>query len=194
MFTRRSVASLALALLAPLLSSCSSDAPGDSGPPGAPTAEKQIELDLEAELRKRWQRPEIKNYMMLSVSFIGDKMPRTIAQLMRETQEIVSKHVTYLEASGSSDQNLLEAHRELVKFSRQTAELYELMNSQPLSSVRDKREGLEIDDPIVHSEYNRRVDEVNAANDRLDRAIKALTPEQKLSFRRMAVATLVEVK
>jgi len=195
-FKRRSVASLALALLTPLLSGCSSDQPpGESGAPGGvPSAEKQIETELEGELRRRWQRPELRSYLMLTNSFIGGTMPRTIAGLLRETRELVSKHVSHLETSGSTDQNLLQAHKALETFAKQTAELYELMAAQPLNAVRDMREGLVIDDPGVHAEYNRRVDDVNASIDRLDNAIKALTPEQKMSFRRMAVATVLEAK
>ena len=195
MFKRRSVASLALAFLTPLLTSCSSDAtPPGEAPAGVPTAEKLIETELEGELSRRWQRPELRNYLMLSVSFIGGKMPRTIAGLLRETQELVNKHVSHLQTSGSADQNLIAAHKALETFARQAAELYELMAAQPLNAVRDMREGLEIEDPGVHAEYNRRVDEVNASIDRLDNAIKALTPEQQTSFRRMAVATAIKVK
>ena len=195
MFKRRTVASLALAFLTPVLSSCSTDAPsGDGAPGGVPSAEAQLQTDLEGELRKRWQRPELRNYLMLTNSFIGEKMPKAIAQLLRESEELVSNYVTHLETSGSTDQGWLNAHKAFVTFAKQTAELYELIAAQPLNSVRDMREGLVIDDPGVAAEYNRRVDVVNASMDRLNAAIGALTPEQKTSFRRMAVATVIEVK
>ena len=192
MFKRRSVASLALAFLTPLLSGCSTE---DAGAPGGvPSAEAQIQTDLEGELRRRWQRPELKSYLMYSHSFIGAKMPRTIAQLLRESEELASNYVTHLETSGSTDQGWLSAHKAFVTFTKQTAELYELIAAQPLNSVRDMREGLVIDDPGVGAEYNRRVDVINASMDRLNAAIGALPPDQKTSFRRMAVATVLEVQ
>ena len=184
---RHTLAALTLALIAPIVASCSSETP--DGPPAPPSAEKQLELDLESELRNRWQRPELKNYLMLTNSFIGGTFPRKTAVLLRESQELVSKYVNHLETSGSADPGVLEAHKALVKYTGEAAELYELMAAQPKDAVRDTRNGLEISDPYVHSEYNRRVDLVNAAHDRLDGAIKALTPEQQMSFRRMAVAT-----
>ena len=190
MFKRRSVASLALAFLTPLLASCSSDASGEAATPGGvPSAEKQIETELEGEVRRRFQTPELKNYLMLPTSFIGGTFPRKIAVLLRETQELEKKHVTHLESSGTANQAVLETHKAFETFAGQAAELYELMAAQPKDSVRDMRSGLEISDPGVHAEYNRRVDEINAAHERLDKTIRALPPEQQASFSRMGLTT-----
>jgi hypothetical protein len=47
------------------------------------------------------------------------------------------------------------------------------------------RSGLEISDDSLLARYNRGVDEVNAAHEELDAAIKALSSEQQVTFRRM---------
>ncbi|HEY0304831.1 MAG TPA: hypothetical protein VGC44_07650, partial [Longimicrobiales bacterium] len=41
----------------------------------------------EAEVRKRFQTPELRSYLMLSDSYVGGNFPRRIAVLLREVQQ-----------------------------------------------------------------------------------------------------------
>lgn len=186
---KRLVAVLALALSA----ACSPDEvpPGGGGPPAAAApAATQAEAEMEAEVRKRFLRPHLRDYLMLPGSFVGGKFPKETAALLREVQQITSGYITHLESTGG-DQAVLATHRALETFVSKSAGLYELMAAQPLDSVKDMREGLVISDAGVHAQYNRLVDEVNAAHERLDTLIRSLPAGQQSSFRRMSIATIV---
>ena len=126
---------------------------------------------------------------MLPESFIGGTFPQRTAVLLREVQQLVSAHVAYLETSGSPNQGVLEAHRAFETFAGQEAELYELMAAQSTNTVKAKRTGLEVSDSAVAEEYNLRVDQVNAARDRLEEAFMELPSEQQASFRRIGLTT-----
>ena len=136
------------------------------------------------------RRPQLRSYLMLPESFVGGTFPQEIADLMREIEALESEYLEG-EASAADPAPVTDTHRALEQFAKETAELYELMAASS-SSVQAMRDGLEISDDSVLARYNRGVDEVNAAHEELDAAIKALTAEQQVTFRRMNVASVIK--
>jgi hypothetical protein len=192
---KRFPGTVAIGFLATILISCAGEDPAPAGTPGgaapgaAPAAvANPMQAEVEEEVRRRFQRPALKNYLMLPSSFTGGTFPKEIAGLLREVQQHAGRFISHLESTGG-DTALLNAHRALDKFAGKTAELYEFMAGQPAGSVRDMREGLVMTDDLVRAQYDSFVDQVNAAHEQLDQAIRGLPAEHQASFRRMAVAT-----
>ncbi len=153
----------------------------------APAATAQ----LEAEIGKRFRRPELQGYLMLPGSFVGGSFPKEIAVLLREVEELESEYVSLLQESSTGTQPVIQAHQAFEQFARVTAELYEVMAAAS-TSVKSMRDGLEISDASLLAEYNRRVDEVNAARGEFEVALQALTTEQQAPFSRMGLTAFLE--
>lgn len=164
-----------------VLSSCSSDAPA----PQATVADDTTKQH-EAAVRALFQRPELRSYLMLPNSFVGGSFPEKIAGYLREVEELEGAHLEYLQENSGSSQPVVEAHQAFERFAGEAAGLYEVMAAGS-AYIKDMRDGLDISDPSLLEEYNRRVDEVNGARDDLEAAIQALTPEQRSSFSRMGL-------
>jgi hypothetical protein len=128
---------------------------------------------------------------MLPDSFVGGSFPKEIAVLLREVEELERKYVSLLQESSSKTQAVIAAHQTFDRFVQVTAELYEVMAAAP-ASVKSMRDGLEISDASLLAEYNRRVDEVNAARDRFEMALQALTTEQRAPFSRMGLTAYLK--
>jgi predicted SnoaL-like aldol condensation-catalyzing enzyme len=151
----------ALIIVTVVLSSCSrNEAPAESAAGSA--AGSAAAAQLEAEVGERFRRPELQGYLMLPDSFVGGSFPKEIAVLLREVEELESKYVSLLQESSTKNQPVIEAHQALEQFARVAAELYEVMAAAS-ASVKSMRDGLEISDASLAAEYDRRVDEVNAA-------------------------------
>jgi len=108
----------ALIIVTVVLSSCSrKEAPAESAAAPAPTGQ------LEAEVGKRFRRPELQGYPMLPDSFVGGSFPKEIAVLLREVEELESKYVSLLQESSTRTQPVIQAHQAFEQFARVTAEL-----------------------------------------------------------------------
>ena len=183
---------LAFALIALAAASCSREAtsggpdPDSGAARSARDASRELEARLEAEVGRRFRGPHLRTYLMLPDSFVGGSFPAQVAVLLREVEELECDHVRHLETSGVLDLRVLDAHQAFEEFAGLAAELYELMASEP-GSIRSLRTGLEISDEALNERYDRGVDEVNAARDRFDAAIRALPAERQASFSRMGL-------
>lgn len=173
-------AAAAVLVVSLALSSCTtSEPPPKTAPPDATEAH-------EAAVRSLFQTPELKYYLMLSYSFVGSAFPAKVAGYLREVEQLEGEYILLLQESPQGMETVIAAHQAFEEFARGAAELYEVM-SAGAAHVKDMREGLVISDQRLMDEYNRRVDEVNGARDALEAAIQALTPDQRLSFRRMGL-------
>jgi hypothetical protein len=113
-----------------VLSSCSrNEAPAESGAASAATAQ------LEAEIGKRFRRPELRDYLMLPDSFVGGSFPEEIAVLLREVEELESKYVSLLHEPSFTTQAVIAARQAFDRFVQVTAELDEVM-----AAARDRFE------------------------------------------------------
>jgi hypothetical protein len=158
---------------------------------GAAAAAAQLQGQHEASISKLFGRPELRDYLMLPESFVGGSFPRGTAVLLREVQQLEGTYLGVLQASSAPNQPVVQAHQALEEFARQAAELYELMASGA-ASIKATRDGLEISDASLHAQYNQHVDAVNAARDRLEVALRALTAEQQASFSRMRLTVFIK--
>jgi hypothetical protein len=168
------------------------------------------------EVGRRFQRPELRSYLMLPESYIGGDFPRGTAVLLREVQKLDREYLDALEAFPevlerrlastdlSEDQKrtlkeemsqafsarqrpVVEAVVAFDKFVGSAAELYELVARYP-GSVRAMRDGLHITDGGLSARFNRLVDATNGAHDAADAAFRRLNvPEQQAKFTRMGV-------
>jgi hypothetical protein len=176
----------ALLIGATMLSSCSRE---ETAPQS--TMADEATKQHEAAVRSLFQRPELKDYLMLPNSFVGGSFPKEIAGYLREVEELERAHVQFLRKNPGNSQPLVEAHQAFERFAGEAAALYEVMAAGS-AYVKDMREGLDISDPSLLAEYNRRVDAANGARDELEAAIQALTPEQRSSFRRLGLPVYVK--
>lgn len=170
----------------------------------------------EAEVAKRFRTPELRNYLMLSDSYVGGDFPRKIAVLLREVQQadqnylqqvasfptVLDEQLARTELSAAARQTLgaemgevyatrqrpvLAAVTALDSFIQLTAQLYELMAANS-GSIQSMRTGLHISNGAVLQRFNGLVDQVNSAHEAADTAIRRLDPEQQDRFKRMGVA------
>lgn len=173
----------------------------------------------ESEVRSRFQRPELRSYLMLDDSYIGGDFPRRIALLLREVQlanqnyalqvasfpNVLSEKLATTELSSteraavaSAVTRTIEERRQPVMlavaafdtFVQRAAQLYEVAAGNP-GAFRSLRTGLEASDGRARNSFNGLVDQVNRAHDATDAAIRGLDPEQQAHFRRMGVASPV---
>ena len=153
-------------------------------------AAAQLRTQHEASISRLFGRPELRFYLMLPDSFVGGSFPRGTAVLLRQLEQLETTYLGVLQASSGSSQAVIQTHRAFEQFTRQAAELYELM-AAGASSIKNTRDGLEISDPSLNAEYNRRVDEVNAARDRFEVAVRELPPKHQVSFSRMGLTVFI---
>ncbi|HEY0670649.1 MAG TPA: hypothetical protein VGD27_00215 [Longimicrobiales bacterium] len=173
----------------------------------------------QAEVRTRFQRPELRSYLLLEDSYVGGDFPRRIAGLLREVQQAdqlyVQQVASYPELLASrlarldlSDAQRAALHAEMTQayaarqqpvlatvavidtFVHTVARLYEMMASNQ-GAFQSKLAGLEFSDVDMLRRYNGMVDEVNRAHAAADSAIRRLPPEHQAHFRRMGLATPV---
>lgn len=176
----------------------------------------EVHEDYEAKVGRPFQRQQLRSYFLLDESYIGGSFPRGIAELLREVETLEGEYLAEirgfpdvlkrnLDAAGVSHEHrasferavaaafaasrqpavaATEAHRAFVG---KAAELYELVASSP-ESIRSMRDGLEISDPSLLSDFNRLVDEVNAAGDAADAALQTLDARQRESRHAMGLA------
>lgn len=171
------------------ISSCSSDGAESPRPDGPQAGAEVGAADLaqhEADIAKRFRGPELSAYLMLPDSFVGGTFPHKVAVLLREVEALEAAFLVKLQSLDTTNEAVLESHRAFLEFAGLAAALYERMAEAP-RSIRAMRDGLEIADPSLADEYNSRVDEVNAARDRFEASIRALTTEQQASFSRMGL-------
>lgn len=174
----------------------------------------------EAEVRKRFQTPELRSYLMLSDSYVGGNFPRRIAVLLREVQQANQNYLLQVqsfptllsEKLASADlpadrrttlqsemarvyttrqQPMVAAVAAFDSFVQLAARLYETAAANS-GSVRSMRTGLEISDGRVLGGFNALVDQANRAHEVADSAIRRLDPEQQARFRRMGIATPIK--
>lgn len=178
-----------------------------------------LQRAFEEDVGRLFQRPHLKSYLMLPDSFAGETFPAEIAALLRKVEQLERDHADALrdypaildrslskadvspEARASVQEGIaagmealhrpqleaLDAHRRFVALA---AELYELVASRP-GALKSMREGVVTTDASMEHEFNRLVDEVNAARDAAEAAIVALPREQQAGWRRMGVITPV---
>lgn len=173
----------------------------------------------EAEVAKRFRTPELRDYLMLSDSYVGGDFPRKIAVLLREVQQadqnylqqvasfptVLDEQLARTKLSASERQSLgtdmgqayetrqrpvVAAVSALDSFVQLAAQIYELMAANS-GSVQSMRTGLEISNGGVLQRFNALVDQTNRAHEVADTAIRRLNPEQQARFKRMGVAKRV---
>ena len=172
-----------------------------------------------AEVSRRFQRPELRSYLMLDDSYIGGEFPRRIALLLREVQEADRNYLLQVasypdllkerlasvdlataernaleteitRAVAARQQPVVEALTVFDTFVSSAASLYEMAAANP-GAFRSMRTGLEISSGALLGRFNATVNEVNRAHEAADSAIRRLDPEHQARFRRMGVATPV---
>jgi hypothetical protein len=174
----------------------------------------------EAEVRARFQRPELRSYLFLSDSYIGGDFPRRTAMLLREVQQANRDYLQRVQtfssvlnermartdlsagersaierdiaaAYAARQQPAVQVVTALDGFVDSAAQLYELMAVHS-GSIQSMRTGLEIADPRVLQRYNGLVDQVNRAHEAADSAMRRLVePDQQQRFRRMGLTKRV---